>query len=160
MLVFDGSTWEVFSDANSYPEISDDTTTNATYYPSFVTSTSGSLTSAKISSTKLTFNPSTGEFGATNFNSLSDINFKHNINTIDSKQALDIVNKANAVSFNWNDNGNKAYGVIAQQIEELIPEIVTTNEHGVKKVSYDQLIPFLLGAVKELTAQINELKAK
>jgi hypothetical protein len=49
--------------------------------------------------------------------------------------------------------------VIAQQIEELIPEIVTTNEHGVKKVSYDQLIPFLLGAVKELTAQINELKA-
>ena len=52
--------------------ITDDTSTNATRYPLFVSATSGTLSSINVSSTKFEFNPSTGTLSATVFTSLSD----------------------------------------------------------------------------------------
>lgn len=57
-------TWQTISTTDINVNITNDTTTNATYYPTFVTSTSGAQ-EAKVSSTKLTFNPSTGTLTAT-----------------------------------------------------------------------------------------------
>jgi len=136
----------------------DDVATNASYYPIVATTAGGST--AKTASTKLAFNPSTGSLSATNFTSLSDKKFKNNITTITPSQGLEVVNSLNAVSFNWKDTDDKAYGIIAQEIEEILPEIVTTDEFGIKKVAYNQIIPFLLSAVKALSEEVNALKGR
>lgn len=52
----------------------------------------------------------------------------------------------------------KHYGVIAQDIEKILPEIVNTGSDGVKSVAYNEIIPFLIEAIKEQQQQIDELK--
>lgn len=130
--------------------IADDNATNATYYPTLSTITSGALSTAKIASTNLTFNPSTGTLFSTNFASSSDENLKNNIETIHN--GLDIIKQINPVSFNWRDTGSKSYGVIAQELERLLPELVYDGE--MKSVNYNSLIGFLIAAVKELAAKV------
>jgi hypothetical protein len=135
--------------------ISDDTSTNATRYVTFEDITSGSSSAINVSSTKLTFNPSTGTLSATIFTSLSDINQKTNIEKISS--AIDLIKKINGVRFDWKDNGERSAGVIAQEVEEILPEIVNTNEDGGKTVNYNGIIALLIESVKEQQTQINNL---
>ena len=107
----------------------------------------------------LSFNiDSNGETNAVDFNTTSDLSLKDNIEAINN--GIDIVNKINPVSFNWKSSGKKAYGVIAQEIEEVIPEIVSKNSKGNKTVSYSQIIAFLVDAVKQQQKDIEELKLK
>lgn len=142
--------------------ITDDTTTNATYYPMYATATSGGLATAGITTTKLTFNPSTGEMTATNFNSLSDEQFKTNITPI--LNALETILKLEGVSYDWIDGGS-SHGLLAQSVEKIISNVVSTNEGGKKTINYSAIIPFLVEAIKEQqtiidahTKEINELK--
>jgi hypothetical protein len=51
-------------------------------------------------------------------------------------------------------------GVIAQEIEEVLPEVVTTRDNGYKAVKYEKIVPLLIEAIKEQSKQINELKEK
>jgi hypothetical protein len=132
----------------------DDTTTNATHYPVFVAA-AGSNQTAEVSSTKLYFNPSTGDLSATNFNSLSDTRFKENFEIIDN--SFDILDKINTYSFDWKDTKIKSYGVIAQELEQVMPELVKTNDDGWKTVAYTPLIAILIDAVKDLKAQVDRL---
>lgn len=138
--------------------LSDDTATNATRYVTFADATSGSMTTAYVSSTKLYFNPSTGTLNATNFNSLSDLQFKTDVRLIDN--ALDIVNSLDGVAFNWKDTGAQSYGVIAQEIEAVIPALVDINDDGIRSVNYNGLIGFLIEAVKTLSAKVDELESR
>ena len=80
-----GTRW---SSSSTGATLTNDTTTNSTYYPTLSNAISGSYTTAYISSTKLTFNPSTGNFGATQFTSLSDKTLKTNIRPIENSVAL------------------------------------------------------------------------
>lgn len=138
--------------------LADDTSTNAFLYPTFASATSGAMTTAKVSSTKLTFNPSTGQLNATVFNSTSDRNAKDNIKPIEN--ALQTVKQIQGVSFTWKDTGAKSYGYIAQDIEEIVPEVVSTDAEGRKSVNYDATIAILLEAVKTLSAKVEELESK
>ena len=52
----------------------------------------------------------------------------------------------------------KDYGVIAQEIEEILPELVDTRENGYKAVKYDKLVSLLIEGIKELSQEVNELK--
>jgi hypothetical protein len=131
----------------------DDTTTNSTHYPVFV-SALGSSQTPKGSSSKLTFNPSSGTISATVFNSLSDINKKYNI--VKVKNSIDILNSINGVSFRWKDNHLPSLGVIAQDIEKVLPELVDQN----KSVNYNGIMAILIEAIKELKAEVDELKKK
>ena len=135
--------------------IADDTTTNSNYYPVFATATSGSLTTATISSTKLTFNPSSGTLTATDVNTSSDRNFKKNVKNI--KSALSKINSIQGVSFKWKETGNKSYGIIAQDLIKVLPELVHSEERGLT-VSYLPLIAILIEAIKEQQQQIDQLK--
>jgi len=137
--------------------IADDTTTNSNYYPVFATATSGSLTTATISSTKLTFNPSSGTLTAVDVNTSSDLALKENVDIIDS--AMDLINSIKGVSFNWSDTKKKSYGVIAQDLEKTLPELVGEGTRG-KTVSYLPLIAILIQAVKEQQQQIQQLMKK
>ena len=62
------------------------------------------------------------------------------------------------VSFNWIDNKKPAIGIIAQEVEKVIPEVVDTNEKGIKSVSYDSIIALLIESIKEQQRQIDELR--
>jgi hypothetical protein len=62
----DGTTIDSFQAGGGSIAVSDDTTTNSSYYPIFATATSGSLSSVKVSSTQFTFNPSNGYFRSGN----------------------------------------------------------------------------------------------
>lgn len=85
----------------------------------------------------------------------SDRKLKDNIKNIDS--ALEKLNSINGVSFDWNNKSDKAgkdYGVIADEIEKIMPEIVTTRDSGYKAVKYEKIIPLLIEAIKELNTKI------
>jgi len=64
------------------------------------------------------------------------------------------------VSFNWRKDKSKAIGIIAQDVEKVLPEAVSTNGQGYKVVSYDSLIPLLIESVKSLKAELDLLKKK
>jgi hypothetical protein len=138
--------------------ITDDNATNATYYPTFATATSGTLSAVKVASTDLTFNPSTGQLNAVLFNATSDRNAKDNIQPIEN--ALETVKQIQGVSFTWKSNGQKSFGYIAQDLEQIVPEVVSTDADGKKSVNYDATIAILLEAVKTLTAKVEALEAK
>ena len=180
-FVYDGTTWQVYSGigpsgaqglqgssglqglqglqgpsgAGSAISITNDTSTNSTFYPSFVNSTSGTVAGINVSSTKLFFNPSTGVLSATTFNSLSDVNLKENINNL--VDVYETIDKFSGKSFVWKDSKQKAYGFIAQEVEEILPDLVLT-ENGFKTVNYDAVIPFLVEYVKLLREEIKILK--
>ena len=135
----------------------EESTTAASHYPVFVAGI-GTTQTAEASTTKLYFNPSTGTLNATIFNSLSDIKSKQNIQTI--KNSLEKVLKLRGVSFEWIDNKNKAIGVIAQEVEQVLPETVTENENGIKSVSYDSIIGLLIEAIKEQQGLITNIEKK
>jgi hypothetical protein len=96
--------------------------------------------------------------------SSSDARLKDNITVIESP--LEKVSKINGVSFNWNDKqsayevGKKDIGVIAQEVEEVLPELVTTRDNGYKAVRYEKIVALLIEAIKEQQTQINSLTDK
>ena len=78
--------------------------------------------------------------------------------------AMDKVDSLSGYEFTWNDligderAGTKDYGVIAQEIENVLPHAVNINSRGYKTVNYNSLIPLLIEAVKELSARVKELE--
>jgi hypothetical protein len=148
------STW-----ATSGATITDDTSTNSNArYPVFTSSSSGTLTSANVSTTKLYFNPSTGTLNATTVNSLSDRSHKTNIRPIENSVA--IVQRLQGVRFDWLENNKPSLGVIAQEVEKILPEVVETNEDGTKSVSYGNIVGLLIEAIKEQQIRIEELEKR
>ena len=97
-----------------------------------------------------------GTCQALDFNSTSDIRLKDNIQVIEDPLAKLV--QIEGVSFNWKENNKPALGVIADQVQEILPELVTDGDP--KTVNYNGLIGLLIEAVKEQQIQINELKSK
>ena len=138
------------------PTIADDTTTNATYYPVYATASSGSLSTAGVSSTKLQFNPSLGQLTVTDLNSLSDATLKTNWQIIDDP--FSILDQLFGMGFEWTDNGRKSYGLSAQNVESILPELVGTTAQGKKTVNYIPIIAFLLEALKKNNKELQEIR--
>jgi len=93
---------------------------------------------------------------ATDFNSTSDIKLKTNIERI--SDPIEKVLQIDGVSFNWIGNGRPSLGVIADNVQEILPEIVTDGDP--KTVNYNGLIGLLIEAVKEQQSEINSLKER
>ena len=150
-----GISWAAASGGGA--TLTNDTTTNATYYPTFSSATSGTYSTAYVSNTKCTFNPSTGTLSATVFTSLSDASKKKNIRPIEN--AIEITKKLEGVRFDWKDTDAPSIGVIAQEVEKVLPELVVEND-GVKSVSYGNIVGVLIEAIKEQQVRIEELERK
>ena len=97
----------------------------------------------------------------------SDINLKTNISNISN--ALEKVKQINGVTYNWNDTAksidrNKTddveAGVIAQEVQKVLPQIVTQRDDGYLAVRYEKLVPLLIEAIKELAAEVELLKKR
>lgn len=154
-VIITNSTWN----GNTVPrastiDVTNDTATNSTHYLHFGTATSGNV-DTKVSSTKLTFNPSSGLLTSTDYNSSSDITLKDNIKNIEN--ALEVIKSLQGKSYTWKESGLKGFGLIAQDVEQIIPEIVTDN-NGIKGINYINIIAILIEAVKDLSSQIDQLK--
>ena len=95
----------------------------------------------------------------TAFGTVSDITLKENIQPIEN--ALDKVSKIRGVTFNYIDKPDvRVPGVIAQELQEVLPEAVYETENGKLAVRYDNTIALLLEAIKELKKEVEELKGK
>ena len=111
----------------------------------------GIITSTSVSTGNVV---SSGIVTAQDFDALSDINYKENINTVNN--ALLKVEQLRGVKFDWKESGNPSYGVIAQELEQVLPELVHGNDP--KTVNYNGIIGVLIEAIKELKAEVEELK--
>lgn len=98
----------------------------------------------------------TGVTTSTDFNSASDINLKTNIKTIENP--IEKILKINGVTFNWKKDNRLSVGVIAQEIEEVFPELVQGEDP--KTVNYNGLIGLLIECIKEQQVEIDYLKGK
>ena len=136
--------------------ITDDTTTNATRYLTLTASSSGSISTANVSTTKLFFNPSTGLLTSTDYNSSSDKRLKKNVKTVTG--ALATVDALRGVTFEWKEGGAKSIGMIAQEVQEVIPDVVTTDDNGYMGIKYTNVIGVLVEAIKELKAEFEAYK--
>lgn len=92
----------------------------------------------------------------------SDKNLKDNIKNIEAP--LEKVTQLNGVTFDWNEKQSlhegSDVGVIAQDVEKIIPEAVTTRDDGYKAVKYEKIIPLLIESIKELKERNEALEAK
>ena len=89
----------------------------------------------------------------------SDERWKDNIQTIDNP--LEKVQQLRGVTYEWKDSGERTYGLIAQEVEKVLPELVNTDEDGYKGVGYQNMVSILIeGPVKEQQTQIDALKVQ
>jgi hypothetical protein len=99
-----------------------------------------------------------GTANAVNFNTTSDATLKTNVETLSG--SLDAVKSLRGVSFDWLENGGSEIGVIAQEVEAVLPDVVSTNDEGIKSVKYGNMVAVLIEAIKEQQLRIEALEAK
>jgi len=161
-------------------DVANQTADSQTYYPLLSTSTSNSITSVTVSSSKLSFQPSSGRLtvdqvdinggnidgttigansaAAGTFTSVTETSsmfLKTDIVPINN--ALDTVSLLNGVSYTRISNGTTESGLIAEDVEKIVPELVTSIGEA-KSISYSRLTAYLIEAVKDLKAEIAGLK--
>jgi len=108
---------------------------------------------AKASLSGATF---TGTVTAPNFVSSSDVRLKSNIETIG--EALDILQHLRGVRYT--SEGSRQIGVIAQETEPHLPEVVFDMGDGIKRVAYGNITGLLIEAIKDLSARIVQLETE
>ena len=97
-----------------------------------------------------------GSITATQYTSTSDISLKKNVSTIEN--ALEKVLSLRGVEYDRIESGEHQIGVIAQEVEKIIPEVVYGDE--IKSVAYANIVALLIEAIKEQQKEINKLKKK
>ena len=95
----------------------------------------------------------------------SDERLKDNIKVI--KGSLDKIGEIRGVEFDWNDKSpgwarerGHDVGVIAQEVQKIIPEIVIERKNGYLGVDYKRIVPLLIESIKELKKEVEDLKKK
>ena len=97
---------------------------------------------------------------ADDITAFSDSNYKTNLEPISG--AMDIIESITGYKYNMIDDApdsKKHVGVLAQQVETLLPEVVHTGEDGKKSVAYGNMIALLIQGMKEMKKEIQELRA-
>ena len=127
----------------------------STFAPSAHTHTP---TQAGLANLSNSGNSLAGTFTATgDIIAYSDVRVKENIQDIDN--ALDKVTQLRGVEYNKIGSGEKSIGVIAQEIQKILPEVVQEDQDGMLGVAYGNITAVLIEAIKEQQKQIDELKS-
>ena len=131
----------------------------------FITCTEGAQVelhhnySKKLETTSTGVSVTGGLVASGDVTAFSDAKLKTDIHTINN--ALGIVGQLRGVSYKWLKDGKPSIGVIAQEVEEVIPEVVHTTDYEgkeVKSVDYGKMVGVLINAINELKAEVEELK--
>ena len=174
VLISDASGNLTFDDINL--PVSNQTADTAAYYPLMNTATSGDITSLSVSSSKLSFQPSSGTLTVTDI-SATDITctditasgdleagtitetssraLKTDINPISN--AIDTISALDGVSYTRISSGRREAGLIAEEVEKVLPELVDSKGEY-KSISYSRLTAYLIEAVKSLKTELDTVK--
>jgi len=99
----------------------------------------------------------TGIVSAFGYASSSSLAFKTNIRTFEN--ALETISRLRGVRFDWKDSGKPAVGLIAEEVNEVVPEVVAQENGNARGVNYDNLVAVLVEAVKEQQKTNEEQRA-
>jgi len=120
-----------------------------------ITNGAGYTTYSSNQATDTTSNVNFASVTATgNITAYSDATLKTEIHTIND--ALGIVGKLRGVNYKWLSNGQEDIGVIAQEVQQVVPEVIKETEDGIKTVDYGRLVSVLINAVNELNEKLDE----
>ena len=109
---------------------------------------------------------SAGYVSANTFVETSDIRMKENINDIEMNESCSKINKLNVKSYNYinDDEKRKHYGLIAQEVLEIIPEVVFISQSeeldDFHQIHYSGLVPHLINCTKDIYKKLDEINAK
>lgn len=108
---------------------------------------------------RVSWNISSGDFTAAgNVTAYSDARLKANVQTI--RDAVNLVGRMRGVFYDRVDTGKSGVGVIAQEMQEIVPQVVIRNSDDTLSVAYGNLVGVLIEAVKELSARVEALEGK
>lgn len=139
-----------YVDTNYVPKTGGSFTGNVTIPNLTISGSSVTATGATISCYALT---ASGDITLS-----SDERIKEDIRTIDG--ATGIIEQLRGVSYVRKDTGKLGIGVVAQEVEKVLPQLVATDANGMKSVAYANMVGVLIQAVKELSARVEELEAR
>ena len=108
--------------------------------------------------TNITVSGGNGSVTADAFIYSSDLRLKDNVTNLSG--ALDKVKNLNGVSFDWKKSGAHEIGLIAQNVEQVVPELVVTGQDGMKAVKYGNIVALLIEAIKEQQVEIEALQSQ
>jgi hypothetical protein len=118
--------------------------------------TAGFKNSAGVA--RVSWNISSGDFTAAgNVTAYSDARLKENVQTI--RDAVALVGRMRGVFYDRVDTGKAGVGVIAQEMQEIVPQVVIRNSDDTLSVAYGNLVGVLIEAVKELSVRVEALEA-
>lgn len=136
-----------------------DNGTNSNHYLIFTGGATGNQ--RPNSDTALYYNPSSNLLTAGSFNATSDLTLKTNISEL--SMPLEKILNIEGKNYTWKKDENNVVqsGLIAQQVEEYIPEVIVTNkENNIKTINYNGIIPYLVEGMKEQQRQIESQKSE
>jgi hypothetical protein len=137
--------------------VANNDTDSAQNFILFSSVSTGNLATSRVSTSALTFQPSTGTFTATAIVESSSIVLKENITPIEN--ALDSILKLSGVTYDRKDTQVHEAGLIAEWVNEILPDLVTKDMAGnTIGIKYTKLTAYLIESVKTLKQEINELK--
>ncbi|BCX15076.1 MAG: hypothetical protein KatS3mg088_759 [Patescibacteria group bacterium] len=125
------------------------------YYTDWPTGWGGGLATWDINSAGIRYS---------SLNQRSDIRLKKNIQYLKEtnyySNSLSLISKLKAIEFEWKDEKlkGKQFGYIAQEVQEIFPDLVLSDSNGYLGVNYISFIPFITNAIQEQQTQIEELK--
>lgn len=145
--------------------ISNETSSSSTFYPTLSSVTSGSASTITTSSTKLTFQPSTGTLTCTALSAgtiteTSSIAFKENLSPIED--ALTKILGLQAYTYDRKDGTSKdEAGLIAEDVYQILPNLVKLDNQGNPYgIMYTKLTAYLIESIKSLKTELDSLKAR
>lgn len=117
------------------------------------TNTFSGITAGAITATSLT---ASGDITGATVTTSSDARLKQDVQTLNN--AVELVNSLRGVSYI--KNGKAEIGVIAQEVEEYLPQVVSEDQNGFKTVAYGNMVGLLIEAIKGQQRTINEITAR
>jgi len=162
--------------------LTNQTADTSTYYPLMTTNTSGDIGEVSVSSSKLSFQPSSGTLSVdsvdidggsidgttigansaaagtfTSITETSSIAYKEDVESIDN--AIDIINRLEGVTYYRKSNSQKREaGLIAEEVDKILPEIVQYKDNKPDGINYTKLTAYLIESVKTLKKELDLLK--
>lgn len=112
-----------------------------------------------------------GTLTATNLTRMSDARLSENITSLNNTRSLSVLSQLRPVSYTLREDANNYYpakdtlsithyGLIAQELQNVLPELVHADEAGYLSVNYVELVPLLIQAVQNLSAEVADLKSQ
>lgn len=164
VLISDASGNLTFDDINL--PVSNQTADTSTYFPLMNTASSGDITGVTVSSSKLSFQPSSGtltvdnltvsnDFQADSITETSSLVLKTDIEPI--QNAVDKIVSLSGINYTRISSGRREAGLIAEEVEKILPELVDS-QGEYKSISYSRLTAYLIEAVKTLKTELDEVR--